>query len=42
VSYVVTGYVVTIGGLAAYAGWILVRGRRLSARVAPERRRWSS
>jgi hypothetical protein len=40
VSYAIAGYVVTIGGLALYATWILVRGRRLSARVAPERRRW--
>lgn len=40
-SYAIAGYVATVGGLGAYAAWILVRGRRLSARVAPERRRWS-
>jgi hypothetical protein len=39
-GYAVAGYVITLGGLSAYAAWILVRGRRLSARVAPERRRW--
>lgn len=41
-SYAIAGYVITVGGLGAYAAWILVRGRRLSARVAPERRRWTS
>jgi hypothetical protein len=39
-GYAVAGYVITVGGLSAYAAWILVRGRRLSARVAPDRRRW--
>lgn len=39
-SYAIAGYVITVGGLAAYAAWILVRGRRLSSRVPPERRRW--
>ncbi len=28
-GYVVAGYGITIGTLAAYAGWVLVRGRRL-------------
>jgi hypothetical protein len=39
-GYVVAGYLVTFGGLGAYAVWILVRGRRLSAKVPEERRRW--
>ena len=41
-GYAIAAYAITFGTLAGYAGWILVRGRRLSARVAPERRRWSS
>ena len=28
-GYVVAGYGVTIGSLAAYAAWVLVRARRL-------------
>jgi hypothetical protein len=40
-SYAIAGYVITIGSLGGYAAWMLVRGRRLSARVAPERRRWT-
>jgi hypothetical protein len=39
--YVIAGYVITGGGLGAYATWVLVRGRRLSGRVPAERRRWS-
>ena len=39
-SYAIAAYVITIGSISGYAAWILVRGRRLSARVAPERRRW--
>jgi hypothetical protein len=39
-GYAVVAYSITFGTLGAYAAWILVRGRRLSARVAPERRRW--
>ncbi len=39
-GYVVAGYVITFLGLGAYAGWILIRGRHLSAKVPEERRRW--
>ncbi len=39
-GYVVAGYVITFLGLGAYAAWILVLGRRLSAKVPEERRRW--
>ena len=39
-GYVVAGYVITFLGLGAYAAWILIRGRRLSAKVPEERRRW--
>jgi hypothetical protein len=38
--YIVAGYVVTIGGLGAYASFVLLRGRRLSKQVPPEDRRW--
>jgi hypothetical protein len=40
-GYVVVGYLVTFLGLATYAVWTLLRGRRLSAQVPPERRRWT-
>jgi hypothetical protein len=39
-GYVIAGYVVTIGGIAAYAARTLLRGRSLSKQVAPEDRRW--
>jgi hypothetical protein len=39
-GYVVAGYLITFVGVGAYAAWILVRGRRLSAKVPEERRRW--
>lgn len=31
-GYVLAGYGITIGGLGAYAAWVLVRGRRLARR----------
>ena len=40
-GYVVVGYLVTGLGLSTYAVWTLLRGRRLSQLVPPERRRWS-
>jgi hypothetical protein len=40
VRYAIAAYVITFGSVIGYAAWIMVRGRRLSARVAPERRRW--
>jgi hypothetical protein len=39
-GYVIAGYVVTIGGIAAYVARTLLRGRTLSKQVAPEDRRW--
>jgi hypothetical protein len=39
-GYVVAGYTATFGGILAYAAWVLIRGRRLSARVPEDRRRW--
>ncbi|MEO7555122.1 MAG: hypothetical protein ABIV94_00785 [Acidimicrobiales bacterium] len=38
--YIIAGYVTTVGGLGAYAAWVLVRGRRLSKRVPAGERRW--
>lgn len=38
--FVIAGYVVMGLGLLAYAAITIGRGRRLSRRVAPERRRW--
>jgi heme exporter protein CcmD len=40
-GYVFAAYLITFGVLAAYALWVLVRGRRLSAQVPEDRRRWS-
>lgn len=40
VWFVVTAYALTGASLAGYTAWVLVRGRRLSARVPEERRRW--
>ena len=39
-GYVAAGYALVFVTLAVYAVWVLVRGRRLSRRVAPEDRRW--
>lgn len=39
--YVIASWVIVLGSLAAYAGITVLRGRRLSRRVPPERRRWS-
>lgn len=39
-GYVIAGYLVTFGSIGIYAVWVLLRGRRLSARVPEERRRW--
>ena len=39
-TYVIAGYVVTIGGLASYAGWVMLRGRKLARQVPPKDRRW--
>jgi hypothetical protein len=39
-TYVTIGWVSVIGGVGAYALSIVLRARRLAARVAPERQRW--
>jgi heme exporter protein CcmD len=40
--YVLGGYAAALLPLGAYALWVVRRGKRLSRRVAPDRRRWSS
>jgi hypothetical protein len=40
-SYVVVGWVVGLGSIAAYAIRTVLRGRRLMPQVPPEDRRWS-
>ena len=39
-SYVVAGWIVVVVGIVGFALLTVVQGRRLSAQVAPERRRW--
>ncbi len=39
--YVGLGWGASAGALLGYAGWVVVRGRRLSRDVPPEARRWS-
>lgn len=39
-TQVITAYVAVLGGLAAYAASVIVRGRRLSRELPPEERRW--
>jgi heme exporter protein CcmD len=39
-SFVISAYLVTAGGLAAYVARVLTRGRRLSRQVPEGRRRW--
>lgn len=39
-GYVLSGYVISLGSIGAYAWWVVRRGRSLSRRVAPERRRF--
>lgn len=39
-GYIFAGWGLVFGGVALYAVRIVVRGRNLSKRVAPERRRW--
>ncbi|MDZ7674946.1 MAG: hypothetical protein U5K30_07755 [Acidimicrobiales bacterium] len=41
VGTVVTGWGITTGVIAAYAWWMVRRGRLLSRSVPPEDRRWS-
>jgi hypothetical protein len=42
VSYIVAGWTITLVTLAAYTASLVLRGRRLSRQVPPERRRWTS
>lgn len=39
-EYVIPGYVIVFGTLALYTAWVLRRGRKLSAEVPAERRRF--
>ena len=39
-AYVGAGWGIATAALVAYSVWIIARGRALSRRVAPERRRW--
>lgn len=41
IGYVISGWVVTVGGIAAYAAWTIRRGKALARAVPPEDRRWS-
>ncbi len=40
-GFVISSWVVGLGGLGAYTLWVLIRGRKLSGQVPAERRRWS-
>lgn len=39
-GFVIAGYLLVFGGLAAYVASVLVRARELSKRVPPDRRRF--
>ena len=39
-SYVTIGWLSVLGGVGAYALSIVLRARKLAARVAPEQQRW--
>jgi hypothetical protein len=41
-GWVILGWSLVVGVLAVYAATLVYRARVLSARVAPERRRWMS
>ncbi len=38
--YVIAGYIIVLGGIAAYAAWIIARGRSLMKQVPSERQRF--
>lgn len=40
-GFIAAGWLAAVGLVGAYALFILRRGRRLSPRVPPEKRRWS-
>ena len=39
--FVAASWAIVFGGMGAYALVTVIRGRRLSAKVPPEKRRWS-
>ena len=39
--YVAAAWIIVLGAFLAYAAVTIIRGRSLSRRVPPERRRWS-
>jgi len=39
-AFVAAGYLIVFVGIAAYAAWVLTRGRALSGEVPEERRRF--
>ncbi|MEX1217036.1 MAG: hypothetical protein WEA11_00790 [Acidimicrobiales bacterium] len=39
--YVAASWIFVFGGMGAYALVTVIRGRRLSQKVSPEKRRWS-
>ncbi len=39
--YVIISYVVTLGGIAVYASYLLRRARRAATQVPPEERPWT-
>ncbi len=39
-QYVIPGYLIVFVTLAAYAGYLVRRGRRLAEQVPPEKRRF--
>lgn len=39
-GYLITGWSIGLGALGAYALSVVLRGRKLSSRVSPNRRRW--
>ncbi len=38
--FVFAGYLIVFAGVAAYASWLIARGRSLSSQVPEERRRF--
>jgi hypothetical protein len=41
-TFIVAGWGVSLAVLGGYAASLVLRGRRLSRQVPPERRRWTS
>jgi hypothetical protein len=40
-GFIVASYVLTLGGMAGYAWWVVRRGRRLAARLPEEDTPWT-